>query len=639
MNNNNKSAPQSSASKPMGGPGRGGPGGPGGGPGGGGPGGGVRGLLPGEKAKDFKGTVARLLRYLSKDYFAIVIVFLFAVGSTVFAIIGPRTMGRATTELAKGLMAMYAGTGGVDFSIIKGILFTTLALYGTSTVMQLLQGWLMSGVSTRLTYRMRKEISEKINRVPLKYFDSNSTGDTLSRVTNDVNTVSQSLSQNIVQVISSFVTVIGVTYMMFSISWQMTFIALTMIPASLLAVVLIVKRSQPLFKQQQQFLGDINGHVEEMYGAHNLVKAFNGEQRSLEDFETMNAKLFSSAWKSQFLSGLMQPIMNFIGNLGYIAVCILGGYYTIKGTVTIGDIQAFINYVRNFTQPMTQLANSSNVFQQTAAAAERVFQFLAEEEEPVDDKEAASIKNLKGDIEFDHIRFGYDADKIVISDFSETILSGATVALVGPTGAGKTTIVKLMMRYYDLLGGAINIDDINIHDFKRKELRSMFGMVLQDTWLYNDTIMNNIRYGSPDKTDEDVIAAAKAAHVHQFVQTLTNGYDTVLGEDSDNISQGQKQLLTIARAILYNPKILLLDEATSSVDTRTEQQIQQAMRKLMAGRTSFVIAHRLSTIRDADKIIVLRGGDIVEVGNHDALLAKKGFYADLYMSQFEPDEA
>ena len=598
-------------------------------------GGGPRGMMPGEKAKNFKGTLSKLLKYLGRFRIAIVLSLILAAASTVFLVVGPKISGQATTELATGIIAQLTGTGSIDFDAIGKILLTLVGLYLLSTALSFLQGWLMSGIATKVSYSMRKEISQKINRLPLSYFDRVQSGDVLSRITNDVDTVTQTLSQSLSQMVTSFTQILGILIMMLSISVSMTIVALFILPISMLIVGQVVKRSQPLFQSQQKYLGMANGHVEEMYGAHLVVKAFNGEATSIEEFEEINQNLYRSAWKSQFLSGLMMPMMNFVGNLGYVAICILGGFLTLNGKIQVGDIQAFIQYVRQFTQPITQIANISNVLQQTTAAAERVFEFLEEEEEIPDPQNALSPDNMQGSVAFEHVKFGYVPEKTIIHDFSTVVKPGQKVAIVGPTGAGKTTMVKLLMRFYDVTDGAVLIDGHNIKDFTRNGLRSMFGMVLQDTWLYNGTIMENIRYGKLDATDEEVIAAAKAAQVHHFVKTLPDGYNMVLNEEASNVSQGQKQLLTIARTILSDPKILILDEATSSVDTRTEVLIQKAMDHLMEGRTSFIIAHRLSTIRDADIILVMKDGDIVETGNHHELLEKKGFYYDLYNSQFE----
>jgi ATP-binding cassette, subfamily B, multidrug efflux pump len=613
------------------------PQGPGGNrPGGFGGGFGGRGMMRGEKPRDFKGTMGKLIQYLGAYQISILIVIFFAAASTVFSIVGPKILGKATTKLFEGVMGQIAGTGqGIDFTYIGNILLLMVGLYLLSTLFSYIQGWIMAGVSAKITYRFRKDIADKINRMPLKYFDGTNHGEVLSRVTNDVDTVNQTLNQSLSQIITSVVTVVGVLIMMFSINWMMTLVALLVIPLSLAITGLVIGKSQKYFKEQQAYLGHINGHVEEMYGGHMVVKAFNGEARSVEKFDEYNTTLYSSAWKSQFLSGLMMPVMGFIGNLGYIAVTILGGYLAVRGSIAIGDIQAFIQYVRSFTQPISQLANISNTLQQTAAAAERVFIFLNESEEVPETANPVKLPYVEGCVDFQHVHFGYNPEKVIINDFSAAIQPGQKIAIVGPTGAGKTTIVKLLMRFYDVNSGAILVDGHNIKDFSRRDLRHMFGMVLQDTWLYNDTIMENIRYGRPDATDAEVIAAAKAAHVDHFVHTLPDGYKMVLNEEASNVSQGQKQLLTIARAVLADPRILILDEATSSVDTRTEVLIQRAMNNLMQNRTSFIIAHRLSTIRDADLILVMRDGDIVEQGSHLELLEHNGFYAELYNSQFE----
>ncbi|MBN2006404.1 MAG: ABC transporter ATP-binding protein [Anaerolineae bacterium] len=611
--------------------------GPGRGPmrGGPGPGGRVRAMMKGEKARDFKGTMRKLIAYLRQYWIALSIVTVIAIASTAANIAGPKILGKATTRLFEGVIAQMAGTGSVDFDAIGKIILTVFGLYLTSAFFSYIQGWIMANISTNITYRFRREISEKINRMPLKYFDSVTHGEVLSRITNDVDTVNQTLSQSMTQIITSVITVIGVLIMMLSINWLMTLAALLMIPLSLAVVGVVVGQSQKYFKQQQDYLGHVNGHVEEMYGGHIVMKAFNGEAKSIETFNEYNHALYNAGWKSQFLSGLMMPMMMFIGNLGYVVVTILGGWLIIRNTVTIGDVQAFIQYVRTFTQPISQLANISNVLQQTAAAAERVFEFLAEPEEITETADPVKLEKVEGHVEFKDVHFGYSPDKIIINDFCAEAMPGKKVAIVGPTGAGKTTMVKLLMRFYDVNAGAILVDGHDIREFTRHDLRRMFAMVLQDTWLYNGTIMENIRYGRPDATDEEVIAAAKMAHVDHFIHTLPEGYAMVLNEEVSNVSQGQKQLLTIARAVLADPKILILDEATSSVDTRTEVLIQRAMDELMKNRTSFVIAHRLSTIRDADLILVMRDGDIVEQGNHVDLLARGGFYAELYNSQFE----
>ncbi len=599
------------------------------------PGGHMAAMMKGDKARDFKGSMSKLIGYLGKYKATVLVVFVFAVGSTAANIVGPKILGQATTKLFEGVLAQLNGTGSIDFTAIGRIVLLTLGLYLVSAVFAYIQGWIMADVSTNIAYRFRRDISEKINRMPLKYFDTTTHGEVLSRITNDVDTVNQTLSQSLSQIITSVVTVVGVLVMMLSISWAMTLAALIVIPLSMVVVGVIVGQSQKYFKQQQEYLGHVNGHVEEMYGGHIVMKAFNGEEKSIQKFDKFNNVLYDSAWKSQFLSGLMMPIMMFIGNLGYVAVTILGGWLAIRNAITIGDIQAFIQYVRSFTQPITQLANISNVLQQTAAAAERVFEFLDEPEEILETGEPVVLKKVEGRVEFRNVRFGYDPDKPVIHDFSAIAKPGQKVAIVGPTGAGKTTIVKLLMRFYDVNRGQILVDGHEIRDFTRRDLRRMFGMVLQDTWLYNASILENIRYGRPEATDEEVFAAAKAAHVDHFIHTLPEGYNMVLNEETTNISQGQKQLLTIARAVLADPSILILDEATSSVDTRTEILIQKAMDSLMVGRTSFVIAHRLSTIRNADLILVMNEGDIVEQGTHDELLARGGFYAEIFNSQFE----
>ncbi|MBT3338209.1 MAG: ABC transporter ATP-binding protein [Anaerolineae bacterium] len=600
-----------------------------------GPGSHMAAMMKGDSARDFKGSMKKLVEYLGKYKLTVLIVMVFAVGSTAANIAGPKLLGQATTRLFEGVIAQMNGTGEIDFTYIGQIVGWTLALYLLSTLFGYIQGWIMADVSTNIAYRFRRDIAEKINRMPLKYFDKTSQGEVLSRITNDVDTVNQTLSQSLSQIITSVVTVIGVLVMMFSISWMMTLAALVVIPLSGVVVGVIVKQSQKYFKQQQDYLGHVNGHVEEMYGGHIVMKAFNGEKKSVETFDTYNDTLYDSAWKSQFLSSLMMPLMRFIGNVGYVFVAILGSWLAVRGTITVGEIQAFIQYVTAFTQPLTQLANISNILQQTAAAAERVFEFLEEPEEVVDTETPISLDKVDGNVEFKNVCFGYDAEKPVIKNFSAVAKPGQKIAIVGPTGAGKTTIVKLLMRFYDIDDGSILVEGHDLREFTRQDLRQKFGMVLQDTWLYNASMMENIRYGRPNATDEEVETAAKAAHVDHFIHTLPDGYDMVLNEETSNISQGQKQLLTIARAVLADPSILILDEATSSVDTRTEVLIQQAMDKLMEGRTSFVIAHRLSTIRDADLILVMDEGDIVEQGSHDALLEKGGFYAEIFNSQFE----
>ncbi|WMC92643.1 ABC transporter ATP-binding protein [Kineothrix sp. MB12-C1] len=592
------------------------------------------GMMPGEKAKDFKGTTGKLLRYMGAYKYGLIAVVIFAIGGTAFGIVGPKIMSRAITEIFNGLMGKYAGTGGINFDKIWQILLVLLGLYVFSAVLSFIQGFIMTGISQKLSYRFRQEISQKINRMPFEYFESKPVGEVLSRITNDVDTLGQSLNQGITQLITSVITIIGVLIMMLSISPLMTLIAFVILPVSGILIGVTVKFSQKYFVSQQKYLGKINGQVEEIYGGHNIVKAFNREEQVLKEFNETNEILYQSAWKSQFFSGMMHPIMNFVGNLGYVAVAVSGGFLVIKGSIQIGDIQAFIQYVRNFTQPIAQVAQVSNMLQSMAAAAERVFEFLGEEEENRGEK-ALFLDNLEGNVSFEHVRFGYHPDKIIIHDFSSQVRAGEKVAIVGPTGAGKTTMVKLLMHFYDVNGGKILVDGHDIKELERSELRKAFGMVLQDTWLFKGTIMENIRYGRLDATDEEVIEAAKAAHAHHFIQTLPGGYQMELNEEASNVSQGQKQLLTIARAILADSKIMILDEATSSVDMRTEARIQKAMNNLMKGRTSFVIAHRLSTIRDADLILVMKDGDIIEQGNHEQLLAQKGFYSELYQSQFE----
>lgn len=594
-----------------------------------------RGMGAGEKAKDFKGTIKKLVAYLANYKIALLMVMIFAAVSTIFNIWGPKILSKAITELFTGLVSKYQGTGGINFDKIGQILLFMLGLYLVSSAFGVMQGWIMSTITQKVTYGMRKEISEKINRMPMNYFESRTTGEVLSRITNDVDTLGQSLNQSITQLITSTFTVIGVIVMMLSISLPMTGISILIVPISLVLILFVVKFSQKHFATQQKYLGIINGQVEETVGGYNIVHLFNDEENALKEFTEQNEVLFKSAWKSQFLSGLMQPIMNFVGNLGYVAVAIIGGIFAYNGTITVGDIQAFIQYVRNLTNPIAQLAQVSNMLQSMAAAAERVFEFLNEEEEAQTVENPVKVGKVSGMVDFDHVHFGYNPDKIIINDFSSHVDPGQTVAIVGPTGAGKTTMVKLLMRFYDVNSGAIKIDGYNIKDFNRADLRENIGMVLQDTWLFKGTIMDNLRYGNLDATDEEVYAAAKAAHVHHFIETLPGGYNMVLNEESSNISQGQKQLLTIARAILADKPILILDEATSSVDTRTEVLIQNAMNNLMAGRTSFVIAHRLSTIKDADKILYMQDGDIKEQGTHEELLAQGGYYAALYNSQFE----
>lgn len=598
-----------------------------------GPGGMIQG---GEKANDFKGTMKKLMSYMNEYKLAVIVVFIFASASAVFSIVGPKILGNATTKLFEGIMGKISGSGsGIDFDYIARILIILVALYALSAFFSYVQGWIMSGVSMKVSYRMRKEISEKINRLPLKYFDDTNQGEVLSRVTNDVDTVSQTLNQSLTQIITSITTVIGVLVMMLSISFTMTLVALCIIPVSMAIMMLIIKQSQKYFKEQQDYLGHVNGHVEEMYGGHIIMRAFNGEKDSIEKFDKLNNTLYKSAWKSQFLSGMIMPIMNFVSNLGYVGVCVLGGWLAVKKAIEVGDIQAFIQYVRSFTQPITQIANISNILQQTAASAERVFEFLGEKESVSETNNPVKLKNVEGYVEFKNVHFGYNPDKVIINDFSAKVKPGEKVAIVGPTGAGKTTMVKLLMRFYDINSGVILVDGHDIRDFKRNDLRSIFGMVLQDTWLYNGSIMENIRYGRLNASDAEVKIAAKAAHVDSFVRTLPGGYNMILNEEASNVSQGQKQLLTIARAILADPKILIFDEATSSVDTRTEVRIKKAMDNLMKDRTSFIIAHRLSTIRDADLILVMNNGDIIEQGNHEELLKKRGFYYNLYNSQFE----
>ena len=594
-----------------------------------------RGMQPGEKPKDLKSSLGKLLSYIGNFKAAIIVVMIFAAASTVFNVIGPKTLGKATTALSEGLMAKIQGTGSIDFTYIGQILLFVLGLYVCSAAFNFIQGWIMTGVTQKICYRMRKEISRKINRMPMKYFESRTYGEVLSRITNDVDTLGQGLNQSITTIITSVATLVGVLIMMLSISPLMTLIAIVILPISMALISFVVKKSQKYFKDQQEYLGHINGQVEEVYGGHLVIKAFNREKDTIEEFNRTNEILYQSAWKSQFLSGMMQPIMMFVGNLGYAAVALSGGLLAIRGTITIGDIQAFIQYVKNFTQPIQQIAQVANMLQSMAAASERVFEFLDEEEEELTVEHAVHLDHVDGYVDFSHVSFGYNLDQIIIRDFSAHVTPGQKIAIVGPTGAGKTTMVKLLMRFYDVTGGAIQVDGHDIRDFNRQELRDAFGMVLQDTWLFKGSIMENIRYGRLDATDEEVIEAAKAAHAHHFIQTLPGGYQMELNEDASNVSQGQKQLLTIARAILADNPILILDEATSSVDTRTEVRIQKALDNLMRGRTSFIIAHRLSTIRNADLILVMKDGDIIEQGTHEQLLAQKGFYADLYNSQFE----
>ena len=591
-----------------------------------------------EKAKDFKGTMKKLISYLSPYKLAILLVIVFAIGSSVFNIVGPKILGNATTKIFEGLVSKVSNSGGgIDFDAIFRTLTILASLYIISSIFSFIQTFITSDISQKVSYNLRKSISEKINKLPLNYYDRKTNGEVLSRVTNDIDAISQNLNQILSQMITSVTTLIGVLIMMLSISVTMTLVSLIVIPLSLVMIMLVVKKSQKHFRAQQEYLGHTNGHIEEMYSGHNIMKAFNGEEKAIEEFDKLSDTLYNSAWKSQFLSGMMMPIMTFIGNLGYVIVAIMGGFLAIRNKIQVGDILAFIQYVRSFMQPIAQTAQIANVMQQTAAAAERVFEFLEEEEVVEDVKNPISTEGIEGAVEFDHVRFGYNEDKIIINDFSINIKPGQKVAIVGPTGAGKTTIVKLLMRFYELNGGKILIDGHDYRDFTRNDLRKIFGMVLQDTWLFNGSIMENIRYGRLDASDEEVIEAAKLAHAHHFIKTLADGYNMEINEEADNISQGQKQLLTIARAILSDPKILILDEATSSVDTRTEVLIQQAMENLMEGRTSFIIAHRLSTIKNADIILVMKDGDIVEQGTHEELLKSKGFYSELYNSQFEEE--
>ena len=591
-------------------------------------------MMGGEKAKDFKGTIGKLFRYIGKYKAAVVVVAIFAIGSTVFNVVCPKVLGKATTALSEGIMNKITGNGGIDFTYIGKILLLCLGLYVLSVAFSFVQGFIMTGITQKVCYRMRREVSEKINRMPMSYFESRTYGEVLSRITNDIDTMGNGLNQSITQLITSVSTVIGVIVMMLTISPLMTLISVLILPISIMLMMFVIKKSQRFFKQQQEYVGHINGQVEEVYGGHNVIKAFNKENDVRREFHETNETLYKSAWKSQFFSGLMQPIMMFVGNLGYVAVAISGAALAIRGTIQIGDIQAFIQYVKNLTQPVQQVAQVTNMMQQMAAAAERVFELLEEKEEEQIVENPVSTEGIKGEVTFEHVKFGYNPDQIIIKDFSAHVKPGQQVAIVGPTGAGKTTMVKLLMRFYDVNGGAILLDGHNIKDFNRRELRDVFGMVLQDTWLFKGTIMENIRYGRLDATDEEVIAAAKAAHAHRFISTLPGGYNMELNEEITNISQGQKQLLTIARAILADNPVLILDEATSSVDTRTEHRIQRAMDNLMKGRTSFVIAHRLSTIKNADIILVMKDGDIIEQGNHDELMAQNGFYADLYNSQW-----
>ena len=598
-----------------------------------------RGMRPTEKAKDFKGAMSKLFRYMSRYKMRFVLVFIFAIAGTVFNIVGPKILGKATTELYTGLVAKVNGTGGIDFAKIGTILLWTLGLYVASACFSFIQGWIMTGISNDVTYNLRKDISKKINHLPLNYFESRTNGEILSRVTNDIDTLQMSLNQSLTQLITSVTTLIGVVIMMLSINVWMTLAALLILPVSMFIIQMVMKHSQKYFQAQQNYLGAVNGQIEENFGGHDVVRVFNKENDVLDEFEKDNKKLYESAWKSQFFSGMMMPIMQFVGNLGYVMVALLGGIFVIKGSIEVGDIQSFFQYIRNFTQPIQQIAQVTNLLQSSAAASERVFEFLEEPEEELQPENPDSIEGLEGNVQFEHVKFGYNPDKIIVNDFSADVHDGQKIAIVGPTGAGKTTMVKLLMRFYDVNGGSIKVDGHDVRNFNRSNLREMFGMVLQDTWLFSGTIMENIRYGRLDATDEEVIAAAKAAHIHNFIMQQPGGYQMVLDEETSNVSQGQKQLLTIARAILADNKILILDEATSSLDTRTEMQIQKAMDNLMKGRTSFVIAHRLSTIRDADLILVMKDGDIIEQGNHEELLARKGFYADLYNSQFEKKEA
>ena len=595
---------------------------------------------PTQKAKDFKGTIKKLLKYLSKYRFTIIVVMIFAAMSTIFSIIGPLLLGNATTVLYEGVINMISNNGlGIDFNKILSIIIALIILYLASATFAYLQSFLMSGVSMKLTYNLRKQIQAKINKLPLAYFDKKTYGEILSYITNDIDTVAQNLGQGLTQIITSFVTIVGILIMMLSISWQMTIVALLMLPLSFGLIGIVVSKSQKFFKANQEYLGHVNGHIEEMYSNHTIMKAFNGEEKSVKQFSVYSDKLYEAGWKSQFISGVMYPIMNFIGNIGYVVVCILGGYFASIGAITVGNIQSFIQYMRSFMQPITQLSSVTSILQSTAAAAERVFEFLEEKEEVEETQNNVNLEKIEGNVSFQNVKFGYSDDKVVINDFTANIKAGQRIAIVGPTGAGKTTIVKLLMRYYDVNQGKILIDGINIKDFKRNDLRSLFGMVLQDTWSFNGTIMENIRYGNLSATDEEVINAAKDAQVDHFVRTLSEGYNTILNEESSNISQGQKQLLTIARAFLTNPKFLILDEATSSVDTRTEIYIQKAMDNIMKNRTCFIIAHRLSTIREADLILVMDKGDIVEQGTHEELMEKGGFYSKLYNSQFEEEVA
>ena len=602
-----------------------------------GPMGGMRG--GGAKAKNFKGSIINLFNYLFKYKFSIILVIIFAIGSTVFSITGPKILGNATTEIFNGILSKLSGGTGIDFTKIGRILMTLIGIYFISAVLSFIQGFIMTGVSQKLTYRLRKEMIEKIDRMPMNYFDRKTHGEVLSRITNDIDTLNQSLNQSMTQIITSIATIIGIVYMMATINIVMTCSIILIVPVSLLFITFVAKKSQKYFKEQQEYLGHVNGQVEEVYGGHNIVKVFNGEEDAIEKFNTDNEILYKSAWKSQFLSGLMQPIMMFISNIGYVAVAILGGYFAIKDRISVGDIQSFIQYTRSFTQPLSQIAQISNMLQSIAASSERVFEFLEEEEEVQFADNPESVENIEGNVEFKNVRFGYYPDKIIINDFSLKVEEGKKVAIVGPTGAGKSTLIKLLMRFYDINNGDILIDGKSIYNFNRRDLRKLFGMVLQDTWLFNGTIKENIRYGKLNASDEQVIEAAESADADEFIESFNEGYDMVLNEEVSNVSQGQKQLLTIARAILKDPKILILDEATSSVDTRTELKIQKAMDRLMKGRTSFIIAHRLSTIKNADIILVLKDGDVIEQGNHEQLMAMNGFYTNLYNSQFEKTAA
>lgn len=596
------------------------------------------GAMTGEKAKDFKGSMAKLFKYMERYKFRFTLMFVFAVAGTVFTIVGPKILGKATTELFNGLIAKVNGTGSINFAKIGTILLWVMGLYLISSLFSLIQGFVMTGISNDVTYSLRKDISKKINRLPLNYFESRTNGEILSRITNDVDTLQMSLNQSMTQLITSVTTLIGVFVMMLSINGWMTLAAVLILPISMFIIQNVMKHSQKYFREQQEYLGNVNGQIEENFSGHNVVKVFNKENDVVEEFEKDNRKLYESAWKSQFFSGMMMPIMQFVGNLGYVMVALLGGVFVIKGSIEVGDIQSFFQYIRNFTQPIQQIAQVTNLLQSSAAASERVFEFLEEPEEEQSSQAVSDVSTLSGNVQFEYVEFGYNPDKIIVHDFSADVKDGQKIAIVGPTGAGKTTMVKLLMRFYDVNSGSIKVDGHDIREFDRSKLREMFGMVLQDTWLFSGTIMENIRYGRLDATDEEVIAAAKAAHIHHFIMQQPGGYQMVLDEETSNISQGQKQLLTIARAILADNKILILDEATSSVDTRTEVRIQKAMDNLMRGRTSFVIAHRLSTIRDADLILVMKDGDIIEQGNHEELLAKKGFYCDLYNSQFDKTE-